>query len=239
MCESDTSFYGRAGGVGWAHPLTGAVGLRIDVIFDSVCPWCYIGKRRLEKALTLRPGHPPDIAWRPFLLNPEMPPEGIDRTLYLVRKFGSETRVRRVYGAIAEAGLSEEIDFAFDSIRQTPSSVDSHRLVRFAGVAAGDAVEALFQAYFLRGENIGERDILVDIGAGIGLNGHQLRAYLESDADIADVQAENARAHRLGITGVPAYVIDGEMVISGAQEPAIIARVMDVARTGGTRTLSG
>jgi predicted DsbA family dithiol-disulfide isomerase len=206
--------------------------LRIDVIFDSVCPWCYIGKRRLEKALALRPGLDPDIAWRPFLLNPEMPPDGIERTLYLVRKFGSEARVRRVYGAIAEAGLSEEIDFAFDSIRQTPNSVDSHRLARFAGAKAGDAVEALFQAYFLRGENIGDVDVLVGIGAGIGLNKRDLRAYLESDADIDDVLAENARAHRLGITGVPAYVIDGEMVISGAQDPAILARVMDVAWAG-------
>ena len=206
--------------------------MRIDVIFDSVCPWCYIGKRRLEKALALRPGLDPDIAWRPFLLNPEMPPDGIERTLYLVRKFGSEARVRRVYGAIAEAGLSEEINFAFDSIRQTPNSVDSHRLVRFAGEAAGDAVEALFQAYFLRGENIGERDVLVGIGTGIGLDERTLRAYLESDADIDNVLAENARAHRLGITGVPAYVIDGEMVISGAQDPAILARVMDVAWAG-------
>ena len=209
--------------------------MRIDVIFDSVCPWCYIGKRRLEKALALRPGLEPDIAWRPFLLNPDMPPDGVERALYLVRKFGSEARVRRVYGAIAEAGQSEEIDFAFDSIRQTPNSVDSHRLVRFAGEAAGDAVEALFQAYFLRGANIGERDVLVGIGTGIGLDGGPLRAYLESDADIDEVLAENARAHRLGINGVPAYVIDGEMVISGAQDPAVLARVMDVAQAGADR----
>lgn len=206
--------------------------MRIDVISDSVCPWCYIGKRRLEKALAMRPGFAPDIAWRPFLLNPDMPPDGIDRATYLVRKFGSEARVRRVYGAIADAGLSEEIDFAFDSIGQTPNSVDSHRLVRFAGPAAGDAVEALFQAYFLDGADIGDWDVLAGIGAGIGLDGHDLRAYLESDADIDEVLAENARAHRLGITGVPAFVFDGTMVISGAQEPAILARVMDVARAG-------
>ena len=206
--------------------------MRIDVIFDSVCPWCYIGKRRLEKALALRPGLEPDIAWRPFLLNPEMPPEGIDRATYLVRKFGSEARVRRVYGAIADTGLSEEIDFAFDDIRQTPNSVDSHRLVRFARDKAGDAVESLFRAYFLDGADIGERDALAAIGAGIGLDGRALRAYLESDADIDEVLAENARAHRLGITGVPAYVFDGGMVISGAQDPAILARVMDVARAG-------
>ena len=206
--------------------------MRIDVIFDSVCPWCYIGKRRLEKALALRPGLESDIDWRPFLLNPEMPPDGIDRAIYLVRKFGSEARVRRVYGAIAEAGLSEEIDFAFDSIRQTPNSVDSHRLVRFAGAKAGDAVEALFQAYFIRGANIGDVDVLVGIGAGIGLDGRTLSDYLESDADIDDVLAENARAHRLGMNGVPAYVFDGTMVISGAEEPAILARVMDVARAG-------
>ena len=212
--------------------------VRIDVIFDSVCPWCYIGKRRLEKALALRPGLEPDITWRPFLLNPEMPPDGIDRATYLVRKFGSEARVRRVYGAIADAGQSEEIDFAFDSIRQTPNSVDSHRLVRFAGEAAGDAVEALFQAYFLSGADIGERDVLVGIGAGIGLEARALRAYLESDADIDEVLAENARAHRLGINGVPAYVFDGGMVISGAQDPAILARVMDVAWAGAPRALA-
>ena len=104
--------------------------MEIDIIFDTVCPWCYIGKRRLEMALSLRPQIKVKPNWRPFLLNPEMPPEGIDRTAYLVKKFGSESRVRRIYGAIGEAGLSVEIDFAFDRIDKTPNSVDSHRLVQ-------------------------------------------------------------------------------------------------------------
>ncbi|MEQ8194079.1 MAG: DsbA family oxidoreductase, partial [Rhodospirillales bacterium] len=137
----------------------------IDVLFDPICPWCFIGKRRLEEAIRQRPGIRAQRRWRPFLLNPEMPREGLDRTAYLVRKFGSEERVRRVYGAIEEAGLSVEIDFAFHRIKQTPNTVDAHRLMRFAerfGMA-DDMAEALFRRFFIDAENIGERGVLLDI----------------------------------------------------------------------------
>ncbi len=210
-------------------PYNGA--MQIDVISDTVCPWCYIGKRRLEKALALRPGTTAVARWRPFLLNPEMPADGIDRTAYLVKKFGSEARLRRIYGAIAEAGQSVEIDFSFERIRRTPSSVNSHRLMRFAeGAGKADAcMEALFLAYFINGHDIGETGVLLEIGANLGLDRDGLAAYLESGTDVDFVYEENARAHRLGINGVPSFVFDGRFVTSGAQEPQVLARMIDAA----------
>lgn len=205
--------------------------MQIDVIFDTVCPWCYIGKKRLEKALAMRPGITVEPNWRPFLLNPEMPPEGIDRTAYLIKKFGSEARVSRIYGAIGEAGQSVEIDFAFERIDRTPNSVDSHRLVRFAGKRglAGEAVEALFEEFFIQGRDIGDRGVLAEVGEGLRLNKAELAAYLDSDEDVARVYDENARAHRLGINGVPSFSFNGKFLISGAQEPQVLARMLDAA----------
>ncbi len=204
----------------------------IEIIYDTVCPWCYIGKRRLDQALALRPNLNVTTHWRPFLLNPELPPDGVDRTAYLVKKFGSETRVRRIYGAIGEAGQSVEIDFAFERIQKTPNSVDSHRLVKYAarhGAAADAVVEALFVAYFVHGLDIGEEQVLLDIGARHGLDEADLRTYLAGDIDLEAVTQDNARAHRLGVNGVPSFVFTGPMVISGAQEPQILARMLDAA----------
>ena len=205
----------------------------IDIIYDTVCPWCYIGKRRLEQALRLRPNVKATTRWRPFLLNPEMPPDGIDRTAYLINKFGSEARVRRTYGTIAEAGQSVEIDFAFERIGQTPNSVNSHRLVHFADShgKADAAVEALFMTYFVNGQDIGNFDVLLKIGKNLGLDSDVLGTYLEGDTDVDMVHNENARAHRMGVNGVPSFVFEGEYAISGAQTPDILARVLDAAGT--------
>lgn len=205
--------------------------MKIDIIYDPVCPWCFIGKRRLEQAIKERPNIPVTKGWRPFLLNPDMPTGGIDRTAYLIKKFGSETRVRRIYGAIAEAGQSVEIDFAFDAIEQTPNTVKAHKLVRFAGNLgrASEAVEALFYNYFINAKNIGETDILLGIAAPLGLPVDKLEQYLESDDDVSYIHQENAKAHRLGINGVPSYVFNGDMIISGAQEAPVLARLIDAA----------
>ena len=205
--------------------------MEIDIIFDTVCPWCYIGKRRLEMALSMRPQIRAKPNWRPFLLNPEMPPEGIDRTAYLVKKFGSESRVSRIYGAIGEAGLSVEIDFAFERIGKTPNSIDSHRLVRFAherGLAE-DVVETLFVEFFINGRDIGDLRVLTEIGAAKGLDAKEVEAYLETDADVRAIYDENVRAHRLGINGVPSFAFNEKFVISGAQEPQVLARMLDAA----------
>ncbi|WNJ98684.1 DsbA family oxidoreductase [Thalassospiraceae bacterium LMO-JJ14] len=208
--------------------------MQLDVIFDTVCPWCYIGKRRLERALALRPNADVRIRWRPFMLNPDMPAGGIDRTAYLIKKFGSETRVRRVYGAIGEAGQSVEIDFAFERIHRTPNSVPSHRLIRYAAqsIEVSPLVEQLFSAYFIDGIDIGKTETLAEIGASFDLDPEALGKYLESDADVAEIYEENARAHRLGINGVPAFAFEGNMVISGAQEPEVLVRVLDAAKAG-------
>ncbi len=212
--------------------------MRINVIADSVCPWCFIGKRRLEQALALRPHIKPHITWKAFLLNPEIPPEGLDRSNYLIRKFGSENRVRRVYGAIADTGLSVEIDFAFDRIDRTPNSIDAHRLIRLVQKkgAGSDVVEALFNAFFVAGRDIGDKTLLVEIGTDHGLDKNALIAYLDSDDDISDIYDDNARAHRLGINGVPAFVFNDDWVISGAQEPQVLARMLDAAYTAGSVT---
>jgi len=209
--------------------------MEIDIIFDTVCPWCYIGKKRLEKALEIRPHIKIKPHWRPFLLNPEMPPEGIDRTAYLVKKFGSEARVGRIYGAIGEAGQSVEIDFAFERINRTPNSVNSHRLIRFAEKFAtpsrdDEIVEALFVEFFLHGRDIGDINILTEIGAAKGLDGKTLRDYLESDEDVRQIYDDNVQAHRLGINGVPSFSFSNKLVISGAQEPQVLARVLDAAQ---------
>ncbi len=212
----------------------------IDVFFDPICPWCFIGKRRLEAALALRPRARAAISWRPFLLNPEMPMGGIGRTAYLVRKFGSEARVRRIYGAIAEVGQSVEIDFRFDGISRTPNTVGAHRLIRFAGRRGkGErAVEAVFRAYFLDGLDIGKTAALLAIGEELGFDQATIDAYLKSDGDIQWVHGENAAAHRMGINGVPSYVFhesrrsrnqQNGLILSGAQDATVIARLIDAA----------
>ena len=205
--------------------------MEIQVIFDTVCPWCFIGKRRLELALALRPNINAEFHWRPFLLNREMPPEGIDRTAYVIRKYGSEDRVRRIYGSIVEIGQSVDIDFAFERIDRTPNSVDTHRLVMFAarqGVA-DEMVEGLFVEYFLHGRNIGERGVLRDIAREAGLKVSSVDTYLDGEDDVERVYDESRRAHRLGINGVPAFVFNERMGIAGAQEPQVLARMLDAA----------
>ena len=205
--------------------------MKVNVIIDTVCPWCYIGKRRFEQALALRPDLNLKLAWHAFLLNIEMPAGGIARNLYLTRKFGSEARVRRIYGAIEEAGQSVEINFAFDRIARTPNSVDSHRLIRFAErTGKADAmVETLFIEYFINGRDIGSRPVLLDFGRKLGLDVEGLRDYLDSEEGVRSIYDENSRAHRLGVNSVPSFVFNEKMVISGAQEPQVLASMIDAA----------
>jgi predicted DsbA family dithiol-disulfide isomerase len=206
--------------------------VRIEYVFDTVCPWCYVGKRRLERALAQRPETRARIIWRPFLLNPDLPPDGIDRRVYLDRKFGGTARVQRVHAAVAAAGKSEGIEFDFDSITRMPNSLNSHRLIRYAGASGRETevVEALYKAYFSQGLDIGNVEILADLGAAFGLERDGLVTYLSSDADAATVLADNARAHRLGVNGVPCLILDGSYALAGAQEPDILLRLIDIVR---------
>ena len=205
--------------------------LTVEVVHDLVCPWCYLGVRRLQRTLAARPDVAFELVWRPFLLNPDMPRAGMARADYVARKFGGEDRARRLYGSISEIGRIEGLIFRFDRIRRTPSSVDAHRLVRFgAALGRGAAlVEALFSAHFNQGRDIGDHQVLAAIAGECGLDAKGAMAFLVSDAEQDVIHAENLRAHRLGINGVPCFVVGGRHAIAGAQEPEVIERLLDVA----------
>ena len=205
--------------------------LGIEVVHDLVCPWCYLGLRRLMRTLRRRPDLLTEIAWRPFLLNPDMPRAGMPRAEYVVRKFGGDERARRLYASISAIGGMEGLQFRFERIRRTPSSVDAHRLVSRAAASgrATEVVEALYAAHFTDGRDIGDIQVLTDVAVACGLDGPATLAFLATDEDIDTVHADNLRAHRLGINGVPCFVIDARHAIAGAQEPEVIERLLDVA----------
>ncbi|MCW8915527.1 MAG: DsbA family oxidoreductase [Magnetovibrio sp.] len=205
--------------------------MQIDVFFDPICPWCFIGKRRLQRALGQRSSLSVDLTWRPFMLNPEMPPTGMERNDYLLHKFGTQARVRRLLGALEETGQSEEISFNFDRIEHTPSTVNAHRLVRYASEhgLGEQVVERLFCSYFQDGLNIGEMEELSAIGRSIGLEGGPLDMYLDSTLDVEWVLEQNSKAHRNGVNGVPCFMVDGQLALQGAQPPEILARLLDAA----------
>jgi predicted DsbA family dithiol-disulfide isomerase len=172
-----------------------------------------------------------DLSFRPFLLNPDMPRGGMSRGDYVIRKFGGEERARRLYASISEIGRAEGMLFRFDRIRRTPSSVDAHRVVRWAAgfVSGTDLVEALFTAHFTDGRDIGDPHVLAAVAASFGIDAGAVHDFLATDAEMDAVHGENLRAHRLGINGVPCFVIGGRHAIAGAQEPEVIERLLDVA----------
>ncbi len=207
--------------------------MRIDIVADMACPWCYIGKRRLEKALQSRPlASEPEIGWQPFQINPNMPAGGMERTAYLEAKYGAADRARRHYGAISRAGREENIDFRFDLIRRTPNTVNSHRLIHFAGSHGLQnlVVEGLFRAYFTQGRDIGDVQVLAAIGAEAGLAPGDLTLYLESGKDSTYISREGRRIRDLGVTAAPCFVIGDRYAVSGAQAPEIFHQIFDLVR---------
>ncbi|MBX6320446.1 MAG: DsbA family oxidoreductase [Rhodospirillaceae bacterium] len=206
--------------------------MRLDIYSDVICPWCFIGKRRLERALAARPQ--PDLAihWRAFQLNPGMPPEGMDRQAYLEAKFGGSDRARRMFEMVRAAGAGEGIDFAFDRIKRTPSTLNAHRLVRFAAQYGLQArlLDAIFEAYFLEGRDIGSARVLADVAVAVGFERAAVRLYLQTEADAEAVLGEDRVARRLGISGVPCFVFNGRFALSGAQEPEALFQLFDLAR---------
>ncbi|MFC3124833.1 DsbA family oxidoreductase [Pseudoroseomonas globiformis] len=211
--------------------------LEVEVVFDLVCPWCFLGTRRLRRALTRRSDIHAHIRWRPFLLHPELGSGGASRQDHLARKFGGEERARRLHATMTELGRSEGIPFCFDRIKKIPSSIDAHRLVRFAEhMDQADAVvDALFTAHFCDGADIGHLPTLTSIGTRCGLEERVVHRFLLEGRETEAVHSENLRAHRLGINGVPCFVITGQQgggvghAVAGAQEPEVLERLMDVA----------
>jgi predicted DsbA family dithiol-disulfide isomerase len=192
--------------------------LAVEVISDVVCPWCYVGKRRLEKAIAAA-GIPLTIRWRPFQLDSTIPPEGKPRRDYLQAKFGSAARIEQIYDALAETGRTEGIAFDFERIEVSPNTLDAHRLVRWSeaeGVQDG-VVEALFRAYFIDGRDVGDHSVLAEIAGGCGMDRASVAARLASEEDRQAVRAEMETAQRMGVTGVPTLVLAGRYALVGAQ----------------------
>lgn len=203
--------------------------MQIDVISDVVCPWCYIGKRRLERALEARPGAAAEVVWRPFQLNPDMPEEGRDQKEYYLEKFGSREEVDRLTEAMATAGETEGIAFDFGDIPKAPNTLAAHRLVRWAASAGvQDAVvEALFRAYFLEARDIGDHATLIAIGAAAGMEEDLLRELYAEGRDIDLVKDEISRARSMGVNGVPCFIFGGSYVVQGAQDPSYFLPLID------------
>ncbi|MBI1212316.1 MAG: thioredoxin domain-containing protein [Alphaproteobacteria bacterium] len=203
--------------------------MQIDVISDTVCPWCYIGKRRLERAMKLRPQIQFDVRWRPFQLDPTTPAEGVERRAYIERKFGSTDKVKPIHNALLQAGQAEGIAFAFEKITRAPNTINSHRLIRWSHSAGvQDAVvEGLFRAYFIDGADVGDIKTLAQIGAEAGMDAELVEELLNSDADREKVEHEDSMARKIGINGVPTYLVGGKVLVTGAQDAEHLVHVID------------
>ena len=214
--------------------------MKIDIIVDTVCPWCYVGKKRFEKALSIRPQKDLEVGWRAFQLNPQMPPEGMDRRQYVAEKFGGLERATSIHGSLVRAGAEEGIDFNFSKIDRTPNTINSHRLVRYAAEHGlqTPVINAVFDAYFLAGRDIGQAEILADIGEEAGLDRQPVLEFLNSDRDTATVLAEDDLARRLGVNGVPCFIVNRKYAVSGAQSPEVLVQVFDLANQDDTPALS-
>ena len=207
--------------------------MKIDLIIDTVCPWCFIGKRRLARALAQRPQIAARVrlVWRPFLLNPDLPAEGMPRSAYLDRKFGGPGRVARMLAGLKDAGAAEGIAFNFPAIQRTPNSLNSHRLIRLAESRglADTMVEALFSAYFEQGQDLGAIESLAQIAQSVGLAAPEVTAFLHGEDDRGSIFLENAQTHRLNVNGVPCFIFNDAYAIAGAQDPEILVRMIDLA----------
>ena len=209
--------------------------VRIDVFSDTICPWCWIGKRRLERTLEARPDLDAEMVWHAFQLNPTMPAEGMGRKAYLEAKFGGAHNAREVYGRVIAEGAREALPFDFGAIPRTPNTLESHRLVRWsAGQPLGQTpmVEALFDAYFAKGRDVGDVEVLAKVAAQAGYDESGARELLAGDEGRADVTREDMRARNAGITGVPCFILDGKVAVPGAVEPDVFLRVFEEHRIG-------
>ena len=205
--------------------------LTIDVVSDVVCPWCFIGKKRLEKALALRPDTPVEVRWHPYFLNDWVPREGISRDAYLTKKFGSPERYKSIAGRVADAAAAEGLTYNVGGIARQPNTLDCHRLILWARNAGdpGRMKQRLMELYFTEGADLTDREVLVQAAADCGMDAAVTRELLASDRDIERVTQEAEQAKEAGIDGVPCFILGGVMAVSGAQDPVYLADAMDRA----------
>ncbi len=201
--------------------------VEVDVVSDIMCPWCYIGRKRLEKALNSLENTEVEVRWRPYQLDSTLPPEGKDRQKYLNDKFGGAEQAQEKYHQIEQAGKLEGIDFAFGKIEIAPNTLNAHRLIRWSANGGEEVqqkmVDRLFELFFEEGANLADNDVLIDAGVEVGMDRDLLEKLLPTDADLKEVKQEVALAQNMGIRGVPCFIINNKRAVMGAQEPETIA----------------
>ncbi len=210
--------------------------IQIDVISDVVCPWCFIGKRNLERALGIwhakYPDERPAVRWQAFQLNPQLPPGGVPRKQYLENKFGGPERAREIYARVSAAGKLAGIDFAFDAIQVQPNTIDAHRMMHYAGERGrqDEMAETIFRRYFTQGADLSNPDTLADIAEQAGLDRAEAAAYVAGDADRALIERQDHQARAIGVEGVPFFIFNQRLALSGAQPAEVIVEAMEQAR---------
>jgi predicted DsbA family dithiol-disulfide isomerase len=205
--------------------------LTIDIVSDVVCPWCYLGEKRLEQALAEEAG-PIVVRWRPYQLDPTIPEGGLDRAEYMEKKFGKSGRLQSVHDNLTRLGAEVGLPFAFDKITRSPNTLDAHRLIRWAASAGVQSrvVDRLFEAYFVEGRDIGDRVALTEIAAECGLDADLVERLLAEGADSEVVRQEVEQAQAMGVSGVPFFIFAGRLGVPGAQEPSALRQAMAEAR---------
>lgn len=194
----------------------------IDVVSDVICPWCFLGKRRLDAALAAL-DMDVFIRWRPYMLDPSIPPEGLDRQQYMLAKFGPE-RLTTIHEPLIEAGRELDVPYNFDAITRTPNTLDAHRLIRWAHTVdrQNEIVERLFMAYWSEGKDVGDRDVLAQCAGESGINAQQIRELLDTPQDVEETKVEIRHATDIGVTGVPTFILAQSYALVGAQSPAVL-----------------
>ena len=203
--------------------------VKLDIISDPICPWCYIGKTLLDQALAERPDHPFEIEWHPFQLNPNMPAEGMDRKEYLENKFGGKQGAAKAYAPVLERAEAAGLKINFAAIPRTPNTLDAHRLLHWAAVEGYQLpiAMALFRAYFEEGRDIGDHDVLADIADSAGMDAAVVRKLLQSTADAVEIQEKDSRFREMGVTGVPCFIVNGKHAVPGCQPAETWVQVID------------
>ena len=202
--------------------------IRLDIFSDPVCPWCYLGKANLDRALEAAPDHPFQIEWHPFQLNPDMPPEGVDKRDYLAARFGGDAKVDEIHDRLRQIAKANGVDLDPDVPKRIPNTLNAHRLIPWAGIEGKQTpvVAALFRAYWKEGRDIGNPAVLADIAAAAGMDRAATLRLLQSDADADDLRARDEDARHKGVTAVPTFLIAQQYVVSGAQPPDMWAKVI-------------
>jgi predicted DsbA family dithiol-disulfide isomerase len=203
--------------------------LPVEMVSDVVCPWCFIGKRRLEKAIALRPEISIAVQYHPYFLNPWVPREGMDRQEYLTVKFGSPERYRAIAQRVAAAAAAEGLTYAVEKIARQPNTIDCHRLILWAGDNAGRMKQRLMELYFAEGCDLSDRDVLIRAAADCGFDPTTVRSRLASEQDVDRIERESDSAKAAGIDGVPCFIIGGSIAVQGAQSPEHLAQAIERA----------